>query len=294
MNTDTSSEWSGNEDRGEVDERVPFDTGIPEDLPHNPEKEIEEPLQGELLEVIGKRLGEETVLAPAIHTDIVVRWEEILKRGLPKEEREILIKKYPPPENARGIAAPKLNPEIKVCIQETILKRDERIVAKQGKIAACLAAVGKALSRTIKEDFEGKISLFEQLSDISRLLVDLQYDESSVRRNLIQPNINAAVRDTLKATISDEMLFGKSLGEKIKATKEILQSSKDFKVPSKTPQAKNSKNFKGPSRRFSTPQISQHPSSSGQRKHSIPTNNNRFKKSSFQPKDHETSTRRRH
>ena len=101
--------------------------------------------------------------------------------------------------------------------------------------------MGKALSRTIKEVFEGKISLFKQLNDISRLLVDLQYAESSVRRNLIQPNINATVRDTLKATISDEMLFRKTLGEKIKATKEILQSSKDFKVPLKTPQAKNTK-----------------------------------------------------
>ena len=110
LNTNTSSEWSGNEEREEIDERVPLDTGIPEDLPHNAEKDIEEPLQGDA---------------------------------------------------------------------------------------------------------------------------------------------DAAVKDTLKATISDEMLFGKTLGEKIKATKEISQPSKDFKVPSKTPQAKNSKNFKGPSRRYS-------------------------------------------
>lgn len=36
-----------------------------------------------------------------------------------------------------------------------MLVRDARVVIKQEKIAACLAAIGKGLSQSIKKDFEG-------------------------------------------------------------------------------------------------------------------------------------------
>ncbi|XP_011702715.1 PREDICTED: uncharacterized protein LOC105458844, partial [Wasmannia auropunctata] len=47
-----------------------------------------EDLEVELLEAIGNRVAAERVLAPAIPRSVAVRLEDILKKGLPKEERE--------------------------------------------------------------------------------------------------------------------------------------------------------------------------------------------------------------
>ncbi|XP_077275330.1 uncharacterized protein LOC143904477 [Temnothorax americanus] len=49
---------------------------------------IIEDLDVEILEAIGKRVAEDRILAPAIFKSIAVRLENILKKGLPKEERE--------------------------------------------------------------------------------------------------------------------------------------------------------------------------------------------------------------
>lgn len=45
----------------------------------------EEPLSLELLEILGKRLEEETPYAPAICGDIAIRWKEIIQRACQKK-----------------------------------------------------------------------------------------------------------------------------------------------------------------------------------------------------------------
>lgn len=73
-------------------------------------------------------MTEERVLVPAIPKSIAVRLEDIIKNGLPKEEREKLIKEHAPPKNCVLIDPPKLNEEVSV--SETSTKRDDRIVEK--------------------------------------------------------------------------------------------------------------------------------------------------------------------
>lgn len=68
---------------------------------------------------------------------------------------------------------------------------------------------------------------------MARILVDLQRDETMVRRSLIMKNIKATFRDILKNTAWDEELFGKGLAEKLKAAKVLQQSSKDLKNAAK-------------------------------------------------------------
>ena len=60
---------------------------------------VVEDLDVEILEAIGKRVAEDRVLAPAIPKSIAVRLEDILKKGLPKEEREKLLKAHVSPRN---------------------------------------------------------------------------------------------------------------------------------------------------------------------------------------------------
>lgn len=57
------------------------------------QQESSEPsLVPEILEAMGKRLDSDNQRAPALHNDIVVRWEDIIKKGLPEEERKISSK----------------------------------------------------------------------------------------------------------------------------------------------------------------------------------------------------------
>ncbi|XP_043271177.1 uncharacterized protein [Venturia canescens] len=208
----------------------------------------EVPLDPEILEILGRRFAEDRVLAAAIPTELVIRWEEILKRGLPTEERVSLIKKYPPPSNCIIIDPPRVNPEVQASLHESVAERDERIYGKQTKMTACLAAIGKSFRKVLEGGGE-KLLILEQLSDASRLLADLLHDESIIRKSLILANLNVSCKETLNATIPDEWLFGKQLEEKLKAAKALESSRKELKAPQKLQVYKNSKNLTVPPRR---------------------------------------------
>ena len=70
------------------------------------------------------RLVLDRTLALAVYNDIVVRWEEFLKNGLPTKERDKILKKYPPPNNCLAIDPPKLNPVVKISLQDLTLKAE--------------------------------------------------------------------------------------------------------------------------------------------------------------------------
>lgn len=212
-----------------------------------PEEEGEKELSAEIIEMFGDRILPERILAPAVHKDLTVRWEDIIKKGLTSEEWKNLLKKFPPPENCIIIDPPKINLEVKSALDSTIIKRNERIVEKQAKIAAAIAGIAKVLSLTLEKDSGNKLGLLERLSGVARLLVDLQRDETMIRRSLVLKNIRVSYRDTLKDTLWDEELFEKSLTEKLKSAKVLQQSSKDLKssVKNKT-ENKISKNSQDP------------------------------------------------
>lgn len=208
-------------------------------------------LDPQVLEILGKRILEERVLDDEIPAEMLVRWEEILKKGLPAEERARLVSKYPPPKNAKCIDPPSVNPEVKAVLSEVVMKRDERIAAKQTKLAAGIAAIAK-MFRGALDDTQEKISLLERLSDTGRLLVDLLHDESAVRRSLILANIGTSFKDVLNSSTTDEFLFGRQLDEKVKAAKALESTSRELGGTSRSGVlAKEPKNSKFPPRRFS-------------------------------------------
>lgn len=215
-----------------------------------------EDLDAEIFEAIGERVAQEREMAPAIPKSIAVRIEDILKKGLPKEEREKLLKTHVPPSNCSLIDPPMLNDEIKASISEPILKRDDQIVEKQKKITACLSSLGSAIADIINNNTSVaelkklpplQMSLIKKLSEASRLLTDLQRDESLTRRSLILASISASQKETLKSASTDEWLFGQNLGDRLKAA--VERAGKDLKSKPKT--SGKAKNFKDPPRRQS-------------------------------------------
>lgn len=220
------------------------------------EKMIIEDLDVEILEAIGIRVAQERVLTPAIPRSIAVRMEDILKKGLSKEEREKLIKIHVPSKNCTFIDPPKLNEEIKASINETSSKRDARIIEKQMKITAVLALLGSTIADIInissssnenKKLSPPQIALVRKLSEATRLLADLQRDESLTRRSLILATISSSQKEMLELASTDKWLFGQKLGDRLKAAKSIERSGKELKTKPKN--LGKSKNFKDPPRR---------------------------------------------
>lgn len=113
-------------------------------------------LEADVLEVFGKRLRPERVLASAVHSHLATLWLEIIEKGLPAEERKGFLTNISPPQNCLFIDPPKLNLEAKAALDSTVVKRDERIVEKQEKIAASLAGVGKLIDLLIKSNLPDK------------------------------------------------------------------------------------------------------------------------------------------
>ncbi|XP_071629548.1 uncharacterized protein [Temnothorax longispinosus] len=209
-------------------------------------------LAPEILQAIGERVHPDRKLAPAIHTKFVAGIEEVIKKGLPADKKKGLLEKFPSPENCLMMDPPKLNPELKACLQETITKRDSRIVEKQARITTSLAGLLDVLVKITSLKSEEKLptkELTESLWGVLQLMADLQHVESSVRRSLIVKNINASMRETLNATTVGEWLFGEKLEEKVKAAKTLEYSSKSLKPNTQQNQTGQSKNSKRPLRR---------------------------------------------
>lgn len=210
---------------------------------------VEEPLGQDVLQLIGDRLKPERILLPAIHKDLAVRVEEIINKGLPAAEKKTLLQKFPPPQNGLFMDPPKLNFEIKANIPDSIVKRDDRIVEKQSRISASLAGITKLMSMALQLPQDQKLDMLEILGGVSRILADLQHEESEIRRSLILKNIDISKRDILKSTSSSDLLFGGNLDEKFKAARLLESSSKILKSAAQSSSISGSKNSKGPSRR---------------------------------------------
>ncbi|XP_046605016.1 uncharacterized protein LOC124297748 [Neodiprion virginianus] len=218
------------------------------ETPPNPGVDESGGLAENVLKAMGKRIAPDRVLGPELPKPIAVRWEEIFKQGLPPELKTSIIEKYLPPSNCMFIDPPKVNPELKAASTEAVVKRDNRIISKQERIAACLSAQGKALATIIKRDNDADLALIESISDTARLLADLQREETAVRKSLILAPLKISVKDALQNSTTDEWLCGKDLEDRLRSAKNLERSLNELKPATKNQTPKNSKNFKTPPR----------------------------------------------
>lgn len=227
-------------------------------------------LDPDILEILGDRVYPDRKLAPPVHSTFAQGIEEIIKKGLPSDKRKTLLGKFPSPKNCLFMDPPKLNPEVKGCLQEAILKRDSRIVEKQVRLTAGLAGVLDVFTKVTSLKNEDKVPAKElsgSLWGILQLLADLQHEESIIRRSLILKNVVASHKEALNTTTVDEWLFGEKLEDKVKAIKALESTVKVLKPTSQqtsSAQGNHLKNWKGPPRRQSYKQTNV--STSGGRK----------------------------
>lgn len=167
-----------------------------------------------------------------LHSEISERWSETLKKGLKKEEKEDIIKQYPPFQNIPTMLAPKLNPEISAALNDSVKKRDNIIENRQKQLSAILSCLGSALQLSIMNDIEeNRMTIIKRINDASRLLCDALFLDTRGRRSLILSVINKNLKDFLIQTEPETYLFGENLTEKIKTAKSVQKSSQELRIP---------------------------------------------------------------
>lgn len=119
----------------------------------------------------------------------------------------------------------------------------------------CISAVGSTLSRLSVNENIDRVEMVTILSDVGKMLVDVQRDETLTRRLLLLSNLNPTMKEALSATKPGEWLFGKDVTETLKTAKSLEKSSQDLKITTKsTPSLgfKNPINSKGPTRQMNS------------------------------------------
>lgn len=165
-----------------------------------------------------------------IHAHLAVRWNYILAKGVKKEQRIDLLKKYLPPANCNFLDAPKLNEEIKAAVQDSSLKRDEKLATKQSQLGSGITCIGRALDSAFKiPDKQLRDQIIKHLGDGGQILCDLHYLETNTRRSLLAQGLNKNTKEAVKNLTRDKFLFGEGLSETLKAVKACSRSAGDIK-----------------------------------------------------------------
>ncbi|XP_063385762.1 uncharacterized protein LOC134671841 [Cydia fagiglandana] len=232
-----------------------------EDLVQNSDKKEDtqaiEDISDNILALLGDA-PEEVAFGPNLLGQVASRWQDIIKKGMNKDDRDKIMKKYPAPDNCKIIGAPKMNLEAQVAAGETLVHRDKAIEMKQNEVSCALTAIGLALNKLCLVPGNEEVIMF--LSDSARLLCDYQHRESQLRKMFIISGLeNKTARDTLRDCEVDQWLFGENLAEKLKASKAIEQSSKDLKNTKRPKKIQPSNlNFKGPTNNTHKPRARGH------------------------------------
>jgi hypothetical protein len=214
-------------------------------------------LQENVLHILGFEPTQKESPGPPIHSAIKPRWMDILSSGLSDDIKAELVKKYVLPANLPILKPPLLNPEVKAALPSQGLRRDERLMLKQGQLSACIAGLGRALTLVLSEEGEKSgrdLQLIEFLSDSGRLLCNYYHSEMSVRKDLILVNLNKDLRDVLaEGAVENGLLFGDCLEERLKAAKNLEKAGLELrqakpKLLKRPSVAASSLNLKGPTR----------------------------------------------
>lgn len=203
---------------------------------HEDEDELEE----DILQILGEGPLPDQSFGKNIHKDIAARWQDILLKGLAKEVKEPIIKKYLVPANCNFLVPPILNPEAKAAVPDILAKRDATMSQKQNQIGIALAALSQ-VSELILRNETSKQALLQPLSDACRILCDSHNIETRTRKSILMSSINTSLRDTLASANRDKYLFGEDLAEKLKAAKTVQKTGESLlKINAGASTSKNS------------------------------------------------------
>ncbi|XP_063891396.1 uncharacterized protein LOC135117020 [Helicoverpa armigera] len=183
-----------------------------------------EVLDDTIIKALGQTLSSEKEYGPDIHLELKKRVEGIIINGLKQETKDELVKKYLVPSNLKLLDAPKLNKELEGLLNDAMKARDKRVQDRQQQIGIATAALLCATDKLIKGEVD-KISLISTISDVTRLLTDLHYQDTITRKKLVIPSLDQNVGKTVENQERDEFLFGEKFNENVKSATAIKKSA---------------------------------------------------------------------
>ena len=199
----------------------------------------ERPLSSPLRKLLGESLAPTQCWALPIHSQFASSWQEVVRLGLTAEERKVLFLRYPPPDNGRFLDPPLLNEEVLPSMTEKGRESDTKIAFRQRRTGAAIAGLGAFLTVAVAPELKIEQGLLTPLFDAARVLADVFYEDSAIRRGAIMRNLSAPMRATLAKTTPGEYLFGSNLGERIKQARALAQTAAELKPPKPVTPAKN-------------------------------------------------------
>lgn len=177
----------------------------------------------------------------SIHCNLSQLWQPLLKKGMPKEYKDKLLKEYLVPDNCKLLEAPKLNAEISAAVSDMIRNRDKTLIVSQQQLGASITAVSRGIGILLEND--NKAQAIKHFSNGCRLLCDSHFLATQARVELIIPRLDKAFSNFIINSERDEFLFGSSLSEKIKAAKTIEKEGFTIKKPTKVPASSSHKPY---------------------------------------------------
>ncbi|XP_063829848.1 uncharacterized protein LOC135079191 [Ostrinia nubilalis] len=210
-----------------ADGAQPEDSQVPNTSPTEVTPEPEQTLDPELLSALGASTSDTPEFGEAIHDSLATLWLPLLRKGLPKDEKDKLVKDHLIPSNCRLLQSPKLNPEISAAVSEIVRGRDKKLAGFQQTLGIGISAMNRAMDILLKSD--DKIKSLKYLSDSCRLLSDLHHSFTKDRVKLVTPSLEKSVLHVIHDAERDDTLFGSSLGEKIKACKAIEKQGQQIR-----------------------------------------------------------------
>lgn len=109
-------------------------------------------LDPELLSALGESMSDIPDYGEKIHENLAKLWLPLLKKGMPKESKDKLLKEYLVPENCRLLQAPKLNAEISAAIPDLVRNRDKTLSVAQQQLGAGISAINRGLNILLTSD----------------------------------------------------------------------------------------------------------------------------------------------
>ncbi|KAL0902752.1 hypothetical protein ABMA27_000558 [Loxostege sticticalis] len=178
-------------------------------------------LDPEILSALGASTADTPDFGQEVHDSLASLWTPLLKKGLPKDQKENLMKdkEYLIPSNCKLLQAPKLNAEISAAVSDVVRGRDKKFLGFQQQLGTGTSAINRAMDTLLSSD--NKIQALKYLSDGCRILTDLHYSLTKDRIKLITPSLEKNFLHVIQDSERDDTLFGNSLSEKIKASKAI-------------------------------------------------------------------------
>ncbi|KAF9795990.1 hypothetical protein SFRURICE_010087 [Spodoptera frugiperda] len=201
---------------------------LPEALPHE-EMLDTQVLDTQVLDILGVE-SQPVRVGGELHKQIAQRWNDILKKGLSKEEKDKIEDENPPFSNMKLMVPPLLNPEVSAAINDVSKKRDQMIQRKQKQTSTALTCLGSCLQMCINDNQGHKMDIIKKLNDAAILLCDSINSDTKGRKSLLLPVINKDMKEFLLQSETETHLFGEDLGEKIKTARLVKRSGQELKM----------------------------------------------------------------